>query len=140
MVEPFSAAIGLVTIAAFMFSLYQHLSNRAKGMLEEAKVKAQHQRIRGATYAAVAAAESANAIVQRSKQPSSTEEELRNLARVVRGQLAILVRQLELEDETLSSWRFGRMTDSPPRSNGGCRRGSKMKKSISQMSIDQGQR
>jgi hypothetical protein len=107
-------SFGIVTVVAFVFSLYQHFSNKTKRVLEEAKVKAQQQRIRSATYAAITAVEAADSIVQRSKQPSVTEEELRNLARVVRGNLMILVRELQVEEENLANWQYGKMIVSPP--------------------------
>jgi hypothetical protein len=112
--DALNVIFGIVTVVAFIFSLYQHFSNETKKALEEAKVKAQHQRIQSATYAAIAAAEGADAIVQRSKQPSVTEEELRSLARVIRTQLMLLVRQLQVEDENLTHWRYGQMIPSPP--------------------------
>ena len=104
---------GFVTVTAFIFSLYQHFSNKTKRVLEEAKVKAQHQRIQSATYATIATAETADTIVQRSKQPSVTEEELRTLARVVRAHLVLLVRQLQVEEEHLANWHYGKMIASP---------------------------
>ena len=82
-------------------------------LVEEAKVRSQYQRIQSATYSVVAALETSNEIVQRSKQPSVTEEELRSLARIVRAYLALLVRQMQLEEENLATWRYGRIVRSP---------------------------
>jgi hypothetical protein len=104
---------GIVTVFAFAFSLYQYNSSRTKATFEEAKVKTQLERIRHIKYSIVAAGESANSIVQRTKQGSANIDELRNLGRVVRGQLLLIIKMLESEEEKLSHWEYGKMIFSP---------------------------
>jgi Tfp pilus assembly major pilin PilA len=100
---------GIATVAAFGLSLYQHLTARSKAMIEKTKIQSQYQRIQSATYAAIAAGEAADTIVQRSKEPSMTLDEVRSLARIVRAQTMLLVRQLQTEEENLAKWEYGRI-------------------------------
>lgn len=113
--DPFSLVFGLVTVVAFIFALYQHFRQQAKERIERAKVQAQVSRIHQACLAVISAAETVNLLIQRSKEPSVSEDELRNLGRVARQQLIFTVRQLENEEDTLAAWQFGRVIMTPAR-------------------------
>ncbi|HVP56550.1 MAG TPA: hypothetical protein VMU02_00520, partial [bacterium] len=56
----------------------------------------------------IAAAESANMIVQRAKEQDVRIEELKNLARQMRGQLAVIINGLDWDLTKLEGWEFGK--------------------------------
>jgi hypothetical protein len=100
---------GLITVLAFLFVIYEYFEARSKAKIEDAKVTAQLQRISHAKHSMVSSLETADAIVQRSKDASVTVAELQTLARVARSQLIVLLRELENEEENLSKWKYGRV-------------------------------
>ncbi len=103
---------GLVSIISLFFAIYQHFSSKAKGTTEEAKIKMQIERIRHVKYSIITAAETNNMIVQRSKDESVNLQELSNLSRVARGQLIMIIRELENEEEKLQNWKYGMLYSS----------------------------
>ena len=98
---------GLVSVISLIFAIYQHFSSKTKGTIEQAKIKMQLERIQHAKYSIIAAAETNNMIVQRAKDESVNLKELLNLSRVARGQLIMIIRELENEEEKLQNWNYG---------------------------------
>jgi len=103
---------GAISAVAFLFSVYQYVVSRKNENVENAKIREQQERLRGVKYVAVTAIEAANQVVQRSKDGTVTLDELRTLGRLARGNIEIILRQLEIEDEKLSQWEYGRMMQS----------------------------
>jgi hypothetical protein len=103
---------GSISLLSFLFALYQYFSVRSKGSIEEAKTRMQLERIRHAKFGIVAAAETVDLIVQRSKTDSTQYEELRSLARVSRGQLVLIIKELNSEVEKLENWKYGKLFQS----------------------------
>jgi type III secretion system FlhB-like substrate exporter len=95
------------TVAAFLLAIWQYAQTRRKEMTERERVALQRERLRMAIIAAVSGAETADLIVQRSKDSTVTVAELQNIARVLRGNLGLLARQLEQEERLLGEWKFG---------------------------------
>lgn len=112
------AAAAAVTVMAFCLSGIEYIQTRHKRNVEEQRVVLQKERLRSALIASISAAEGADLIVQRSKEPDITIAELQSVARVLRGNLGLLARQLQQEEEFLHGWKFGRLvTQSHPDSH-----------------------
>ena len=75
-----NAAAAIVTVASFMLATWQFLAARHAKTTEREKIAQQRERLSNAASAAVAGAEAADLIVQRSKEPSVTLAELQNIA------------------------------------------------------------
>ena len=106
------------TFAALGFALWQYHQLRRKEQTEHERVSLQRERIRSAKAAAAAGADTSNLIVQRAKDPSVQITELQNVARVLRANLRLLVRQLSDEEDLLSNWEFGQLLMSSPPDKG----------------------
>jgi len=98
----------IVTVAAFVFAIWQYIDSRHRAATERERIAMQRERLRGASSTAVACAEAANLIVQRGKNSDATTVELQNIARVLRGSLLLLGRELDREDHILGIWEFGK--------------------------------
>lgn len=110
--DALNLVFGLVTVASSVLALIQYMASKSKDAVESERIRTQQQRIRSARYTAISAAEALDFTVQRSKDATVTHDELRNLCRVARGQLRLLVRQMEIEDAELREWQFGRVVGS----------------------------
>lgn len=85
------AALGLGLAGLQFFGARQH----ARG--ERERLAQQQERLRTAVSTALLGTESADLIVQRAKDKDVTVAELQSIARVLRGSLTILARQLDDE-------------------------------------------
>jgi hypothetical protein len=86
-------AAGSLSVAAL-----QYLVVRRKSISDSERLAGLAERLRTAVTSARAATQAADLIVQRTKQPDTTMVEVRNLARLARGTLALLRDQLEAEE------------------------------------------
>ena len=111
-----NAAAAIVTVASFFLAIWQFLASRRARATEREKIAQQRERLRTAVSAAVAGAEAADLIVQRSKDSSATPAELASIARIARMNLTLVARQLEDERALLAGWQYGRLTTSSPAS------------------------
>lgn len=103
---------GIATLLSLILTCWEMVRSRAKGTVEEAKTRMQLERIRHAKYGVVSAAETIHLLVQVSKEQEQSLSELRNIGRVARGQLMMIIRELEIEEEKLLKWKYGRLFDS----------------------------
>jgi uncharacterized protein HemX len=87
------AALGLC-LAAIQFT-----NGRQRTRTERERLAQQEERLQTAFSAARVGIESADLIVQRAKDKDATLAELQNIARVLRGSLAILAKQLDTESK-----------------------------------------
>ncbi len=106
--EIITVVFGLASLISLVFAILQYLKGRTGQITEEAKARLYQERIRSLRYDLIAAREAANGIVQRSKTPTFSADEARALARSVRTGLTIAVRKIEVEQESLRNWTFGR--------------------------------
>lgn len=98
-ISAFIAALGLVI--AFM----QFRDKRRAAETEAARLAQQQERLRTAASGAMAAAETADTIVQRAKEGDATVSELQSMARVLRQTVSLLASQLSDEDQEVKAWR-----------------------------------
>ncbi|MFJ5267114.1 hypothetical protein [Streptomyces sp. NPDC088358] len=109
-----NAVAGVVTIASFLLAAWQFRTTQRAQRTERERIAQQRERLQTAVSAAVAGAEAANLIVQRSKDEFVRPEELGNIARITRMNLALVARQLQEERSRLSNWQFGQLVTSGP--------------------------
>ena len=104
------------TIGAFLLAGWQYLESRRRTRIERERILLLRERLRSLTVAAATAVETADYLVQRSKTDAAPAAELTSVARVMRGQLSMVVDQLQQEDRLLGGWRPGRLIASrrPP--------------------------
>ena len=114
--DVFSIICGIVTIAAFCLALWQMYWDARNKVAEASKAELELERIRQSKHSVMACAETINMIVQRTKNPKVSFEELANLARIARGQLWVVANELSKEEERLSHWEYGKLFTSmvPP--------------------------
>lgn len=99
LIATISAVIAALSLAVATF---QFLETRRRGRDERDRLAAQEERLRVAVGVASAGAESADLIVQRAKDRDATKAELQNLARLLRGNLALLAEQLYAEGQAVA--------------------------------------
>ncbi|MFF7176407.1 hypothetical protein ACIP8U_25965 [Streptomyces pseudovenezuelae] len=109
-----NAVAGVVTIGSFLLAVWQFRSTQRAQRTERERIAQQRERLETAVSAAVAGAEAANLIVQRSKDEFVTPDELGNIARITRMNLALVARQIQEERSRLSNWQFGQLVTSGP--------------------------
>jgi uncharacterized protein HemX len=97
-----SAAIAALGLA---LAALQFISGRQRIRTERERLAQQQERLRTAVSAAYVGMESADLIVQRAKEGDATLLELQNIARVLRGSLAVLSRQLDDESNQIAEWK-----------------------------------
>ena len=97
------AAISAVIAALGLFlAAIQFTSSRQRIRTERERLAQQEERLQTAYSAARMGIESADLIVQRAKDKDATLAELQNIARVLRGSLAILAKQLDTESRQVA--------------------------------------
>ncbi len=99
-----SAVIAAVGVAV---AVIQYTEGKRRVRSERERLAAQEERLRTAVTAATLGMESADLIVQRAKEDDATLPELQNIARVLRGALAVLAEQLNDEGRELAAARRG---------------------------------
>jgi hypothetical protein len=105
-------AAAVATIAAFVLAGWQYMESRRRTQTEHERLVLQRERLRSMVVAASAAVDTADYLVQRSKDESAPHEELTSVARVMRGQLSLVVDQLNREERLITGWRPGHLIDS----------------------------
>jgi hypothetical protein len=103
----FNVVAGLASIVGFGLAAWQFQHARSRAANERVKVVMQRERLDSAFTAAISAAQGADVMVQRAKAESATVAELQSIARVLRGNLLLLSRQLEQEKKIVDAWNFG---------------------------------
>ncbi|SCG76202.1 hypothetical protein [Micromonospora coxensis] len=104
----------IVGFASAAFAVWVYVEQRRKAATERSRVAAQQERLRMALATTSSCLGAADLIVQRSKQDDVSVVELQNIARVLRGSLGNLARQIEAEDQVLAHWEFGKSFYSVP--------------------------
>lgn len=112
--DALNVAAAIATIASLLVALWQYLAARHIRQTERERVVMQRERLRAAVAAAMQGAEAADLIVQRGKDEDVTIPELQNVARIIRGNLLLLTKQLMYERSLLAGWRVGDLTKSEP--------------------------
>lgn len=100
---------GVVGIVSFVFSIYTYFKTESKKTVEAAKIAIQKERTRNAHYSLQGILHTVDGIVQLPKKGEVTVEQLQDLARIARGQVYLLGKQLEMEQDRLKHWRFGEL-------------------------------
>jgi hypothetical protein len=106
------------TIGAFLLAGWQYVESRRRSRVERERVLLLRERLRSLTVASATAVDTANYLVQRSKEDPVSKPELMSVARIMRGQLSFVVEQLQREERLLDGWRPGKLIASqrpPPR-------------------------
>jgi hypothetical protein len=109
----FNVIVGAISIIAFGFAIFEHRARRKVEVLQESRLQLYEEHNNAALRSAVVAAQSADLMVQRSKEADVTVAELRTLARGLRGVMMTLASELEEQSALMKKWKFGkRMTQS----------------------------
>lgn len=110
--DSLNLAAALATVAAFLLALWQFLGARHRAQTEAERIALQRERLRNSARVAIASAEVADLVVQRTKDPNVTMPELQNIARTLRMNLSLLAKQLGQEDRHLANWHYGQLIQS----------------------------
>lgn len=108
-----SVVSGVAGTVGVCLAFFEFFRSRKNEETHRERLALLGERVGGAQAAAQAAADSADLIVQRSKDDNATLAELGNLARVARGNLVVLVDRLDEESNRLGQWSVGSTMDSP---------------------------
>jgi hypothetical protein len=103
---------GLIGIASLVFSFYTYYKTESKKSIEAAKAAMQKERARNSYYSLISILHSIDSIVQIPKKGEVTVEQLQDLARVARGQVYVLAKQLQADQNRLKNWKFGQLIES----------------------------
>ncbi|GHJ17857.1 MULTISPECIES: hypothetical protein [unclassified Micromonospora] len=112
--NPLSLVAAIVGIASAAFGVWQYIEQRRKAANEKVRIAAQQERLRMVLATAVSGVGAADLIVQRAKEGDVSVAELQSVARVLRGSLLNLARQIESEDRALARWQYGESFQSAP--------------------------
>lgn len=110
-VDAFNVVVGIIGIIAFTLALWQYFEHRRIQARNNERLESQERLSRRAAAIAVNGAQLSNNLVQRSKLPSVTVDELQNLARITRQQLLTLAADLTDQATVLEAWRLGKQLD-----------------------------
>jgi len=99
-------------VLSFVFAVYIYFRSISDRATEAAKLEIYKERLKNLDYEITSAIHSIDAIVQVGKQDRVTIEMLQNLARVSRGQLYTIKKNIERERAHLKTWRYGFMIES----------------------------
>jgi len=100
---------GIITICSFIFAVIQQYKSSKKKLVEENKVNLQLEKIKHIKYSLIANGEIINSLVQRAKNTEIDTNEILNLGRIARGQIVLILRELEKEEEFLHKWEYGKI-------------------------------
>lgn len=122
--EIVSTLAAFAGIGSFIFAIYEYSRRRrTESVLEKSRLteisknEIQKERLRNIHFSIVSALNSADHIVQYSKEPDANVVVCQELARNTRAQLVILEKQVRLDRRQLDTWRFGSLVESQHGSN-----------------------
>ncbi|MDR6809646.1 hypothetical protein J2Y45_006724 [Dyadobacter sp. BE34] len=107
--DAFNLLCGIITIAAFIFSVVTYYMTETKKIIEAAKAATTKERLKNLETDMIRSLNAVNMIVQAPKHQQVTVSELQNLARLVRADLRITISKLDIEANKLTKWKFGEM-------------------------------
>jgi hypothetical protein len=103
---------GLVGISSLLFSIFVYFNSKSKKIAEAAKIAVYKEKLRNTHYASTAILHTIDSIVQIPKKGEVTIDQLQDIARVARGQIYLLVKQIEIHQKDINNWRFGELIKS----------------------------
>lgn len=112
--DALNVVAAIVGLASAAFAVWQYVEQRRKAATERTRVAAQQERLRMVLASAISGVGAADLIVQRAKDDDVSVSELQSVARVLRGSLMNLARQIEAEDRVLAHWEYGKSFQSAP--------------------------
>jgi hypothetical protein len=104
--------LAVATVLSLVFSVYTHFKTESKKGIEASNIATQKERLRNTLGSLRAIYHSTDSMVQIPKHQEVSVQQLQNLARVTRGQVAILMEQLQRQKESLEKWKFGQLVPS----------------------------
>ncbi|MCB9300976.1 MAG: hypothetical protein H6566_10040 [Lewinellaceae bacterium] len=106
--DTLNLVFGSVTIIAFIFSIYIYFKEESKKTIEAAKNATQIERIRNMKNSIGGVFNTIDMIIQIPKKGNISVDQLQDMARVARQQVFVIGKQLEMEEEQLKKWEYGR--------------------------------
>ena len=100
---------GTVTVSAFIFSIYTHYKNKSKKEIEAAKNATHLERIRTTKNSLGGIFNTIDMIIQIPKSDEISIKQIQNMARIVRHQILVISKQLEMEENQLKEWEYGKV-------------------------------
>ncbi|TMP72746.1 hypothetical protein CWB76_02005 [Pseudoalteromonas sp. S1609] len=107
------AIIGSVAgVFSFLLALYVYMASKRLKKKTEDDLIAQNQKLSSLSYQITAALHSVDSIVQATKDDAVPPIAIGQMARIARGQIYTVSKQLEQEGAGIKSWRHGKMVKS----------------------------
>lgn len=103
---------GIVTIIAFIFSIYTYFKNESKKQIEIAKNSMIQERLKSLEKSLIKAFHTADMIVQIPKKRETDIEEIQNLGRLLRTDIKLTIDYLKDQEQQLEKWKYGKMIPS----------------------------
>lgn len=99
---------GLVTVVAFLFAIYVYFKEESKRAIEAAKNATHIERIRNTKNSIGGIFNTVDMMIQIPKKGDISTEQLQDMARVARQQIFVIGKQLEMEENQLKEWEYGK--------------------------------
>ncbi|MFX0140275.1 MAG: hypothetical protein ACFFDN_41930 [Candidatus Hodarchaeota archaeon] len=104
----------LFSFISFGLAIFSFINTEIKKVKERANFELISQKLKALHEGLEALFHSADAIVQVAKGSDAKVTELQNMARVLRGHVYLLAKNIKNSREGLKKWRFGKMIESEP--------------------------
>ncbi len=103
---------GIVGISSFVFSLYVYFKSESKKVVEAGKNAQNLERIKNTKETLSGLYNTIDMIVQVPKNDKITISQLQHIARIARQQTYTLSKQMEMEEQQLEQWKYGKLFES----------------------------
>jgi len=111
---------GIIGLLSFGFSIYTYSKSESKKMIESAKAAMNQERYKAIKNSLSSIFHTVDSIVQIPKQGDVNIEQIQHLARIVRGQIFSLGKQIEISQKNWENWKYGILLESSENLNTKC--------------------
>ena len=106
--------LAAVTLLSFGLAILSHMKSERVRLTEAGNISLMKEKLGALHHGLLPLVHTADAMVQIPKSREVGAEELQVLARIVRGQGFVLLKEIDSYRSELSEWRFGVMIQSTP--------------------------
>lgn len=106
--------LGASTIFSLLFAIMSFAQSYLKGKKEQANIEIMKEKMNSLTLGLLSILHISDGIVQTSKQQEANIEDIRNMARIMRGQVTVLLNGAGKHQRELQKWKFGKVMKSDP--------------------------
>lgn len=110
--SPLEIILAIISVVSFGLAVFSFVRTEIKKATERAKVEVMREKLGNLHHGLGGLFHAVDAIVQVSKKPDVTVGELQNIARIIRGNILVLLEGIRRYRIKLEEWKFGLMIPS----------------------------